>query len=226
MGKEMRDVLAGFPGVFCQGLYCVDGNGRVVFEKKLPPKAVEASEKLAAKLNTTIIGNYEDVIYGNTAGDPALLDEVNALWGEPIPVVVNSLASDGPDTYQKLVFMSNDVDMMRMKLRPQLEELAKRMEATVTTSYPTILEILPAGCSKALGVEMLCKELEIDVATQLLSIGDAENDKGMLEVAAIGVAVGNGDKVSKEAADIVLEKRSDDGAAGLAMIHFSPLREY
>ena len=224
LGPEIRDLLTGLPGVFCQGLYCVDGDGEVVFEKKLHPKAVVASEKLAAKFNTTIIGNFQDTIYGNNVGDAALLDEVNARWGEPIPVLLGSLASDGPDTYHKLVFMSNDVDMLKNELRPELERLAEETEATVTTSFPTILEILPAGCSKALGVEMLCKKLQIDPATQLLAMGDAENDKGMLEMAAIGVAMGNGSPICKKAADVVLEKRSDDGAAGLAMVHFSSLR--
>jgi len=44
-------------------------------------------------------------------------------------------------------------------------------------------------------------------------------------MAAIGVAVGNGCPVAKAAADIVLEQHSCDGAAGLAMQHFSPLRD-
>lgn len=225
LGPEIRNLLSDLPGVFCQGLYCVDGDGEVVFEKKLPPKAVAASEILAAKFNTTIIGNFQDIIYGNDMGDAALLGEVNALWGEPVPVLVPSLASDGPDTYHKLVFMSNDVDMLKNELRPELEKLAEETEATVTTSFPTILEILPAGCSKALGVEMLCKKLQIDPATQLLALGDAENDKEMLQMAAIGVAMGNGSPICKKAADVVMEKRSDEGAAGLAMGHFSPLRE-
>ena len=224
LGPEMRDLLSGLPGVFCQGLYCVDGNGNIVFEQKLPQEAIVASEKLAAKFKTTIIGNFEDTIYGNAVGDPALLAEVNSLWGEPIPTMIPSLANDGPQ-FHKLVFMSNNVDMLREELRPELEKLAQANGATVTTSHPTILEILPAGCSKALGVQKLCETLGIDPATELLALGDAENDKGMLEMAAIGVAVGNGSPLAKAAADIVLEQQSDDGAAGLAMECFSPLRD-
>lgn len=203
----------------------MDGNGGVVFEQKLPPEAIAASEKLADKLEATVIGNFEDVIYCNALGDPTLLVEVNSLWGESIPTMIPSLADNGPDQYHKLVFMSNDVDMLRDVMRPQLEELALKNGATVTTSFPTILELLPAGCSKALGVQKLCEFLDIDPATELLAMGDAENDKGMLEMAAIGVAMGNGSPVAKEAADIVLEERSDDGAAGLAMEYFSPLRD-
>lgn len=224
LGPEMRDLLSQLPGVFCQGLYCVDGEGKVVFERKLPLPAIAAAEAMAAKFLTTIIGNFEDCIYGNAVGDPTLLAAVNAKWGEPIPTIVPSLAKDGPQ-FHKLVFMSTDVDMLRDDMRPKLEVLARENGATVTTSHPTILELLPEGCSKALGVQKLCEALGIDPGTELLAMGDAENDKGMLEMAAIGVAVGNASPVAKAAADVVLEERSDDGAAGLAMEHFSPLRD-
>ena len=80
-----------------------------------------------------------------------------------------------------------------------------------------MLELLPQGCSKALGVEKLCQALGIDPSTQLLAIGDAENDVEMLEMAAIGVEVGNAGDLAREAADIVLDETNDDGGAGLAM---------
>ena len=40
---------------------------------------------------------------------------------------------------------------------------------------------------------------------------------GMLKMAAIGVAMGNGSGLAKDAADDVLEESNDKGAAGLAM---------
>ena len=35
--------------VYIQGFYCVDGDGNVVFERKLEPSAVEAAEELVAE---------------------------------------------------------------------------------------------------------------------------------------------------------------------------------
>ncbi|CAB9518297.1 Sugar phosphatase YidA [Seminavis robusta] len=218
----MREILSKLPGVFIQGLYCVDADGTVIFEKKLPKEATIASEAIAARFNATIIGNYEDAIYCNTAGDPQLLDEVNSLWGEPVPIPVDSLANDGPQ-FHKLVFMSNDVDMLRDDMRPELELLAKENGATVTTSFPTVLEILPEGCSKALGVRKLCEKLGVDPGKELLALGDAENDKEMLETACIGVAMGNASPVAKAAADIELVETSSQGGAGLAMERYSKL---
>jgi hydroxymethylpyrimidine pyrophosphatase-like HAD family hydrolase len=80
-----------------------------------------------------------------------------------------------------------------------------------------MLELLPEGCSKALGVQKLCEVLGVDPSTQLLALGDAENDVEMLKMASVGVAVGNGCGLAKEAADVILEETSDEGGAGIAM---------
>ena len=47
--------------------------------------------------------------------------------------------------------------------------------------------------------------------------GDAENDVEMLEMSAIGVAVGNASSVTKNAADIVLPLTSSEGGVGMAL---------
>jgi hydroxymethylpyrimidine pyrophosphatase-like HAD family hydrolase len=80
-----------------------------------------------------------------------------------------------------------------------------------------MLEILPEGCSKALGVTKLCEELGIDPKSQLLAIGDAENDVEMLKMASVGVAVGNANDMAKAAADVVVPLTSCEGGAGLTI---------
>jgi hydroxymethylpyrimidine pyrophosphatase-like HAD family hydrolase len=67
----------------------------------------------------------------------------------------------------------------------------------------------------------MCKHLGIDPETELLALGDQENDIGMLKMAAIGVSVGNGSPIAKEAADYVMEMTSNEGAAGVAMNRFA-----
>jgi hydroxymethylpyrimidine pyrophosphatase-like HAD family hydrolase len=83
-----------------------------------------------------------------------------------------------------------------------------------------MLEVLPKGCSKAQGVTELCKLLGIDPSTQLLAMGDAENDIGMLRLAAIGVAVGNAIPMVKGMADIVMTETNSEGGAGVAIEQF------
>ena len=52
---------------------------------------------------------------------------------------------------------------------------------------------------------------------ELLALGDAENDVGMLEMAAIGVAVGNASCPARKAADYIMKETNNEGAAGIAM---------
>ncbi len=47
--------------------------------------------------------------------------------------------------------------------------------------------------------------------------GDAENDVGMLEGSAVGVAVGNAGSAAKDASDIVLPLTASEGGVGLAL---------
>ena len=55
---------------------------------------------------------------------------------------------------------------------------------------------------------------------QLLALGDAENDIDMLEMAAVGVAVGNACELAKSSADFVMDKTNDEGGAGAAINRF------
>ena len=75
----------------------------------------------------------------------------------------------------------------------------------------------PKGASKARGVQKLCEHLGLDMSTELLAIGDAENDIGFLQDSAFGVAVANAVPRTKEAADWVLKESNNDGGAGVAI---------
>jgi hydroxymethylpyrimidine pyrophosphatase-like HAD family hydrolase len=63
----------------------------------------------------------------------------------------------------------------------------------------------------------LCERLEVDSAEELLALGDAENAEKMLEMASIGVAIGNGSPEAKHPSDIEMMETSGEGGAGLAM---------
>ncbi|CAB9514069.1 Endoribonuclease YBEY, chloroplastic [Seminavis robusta] len=222
LGPEIRELLSQLPGVFIQGLYCIDSNGNVLFEQKLTAAAVEKAEILAEKHGVTLLGYDGDSLYSNKGGDPTLCAEIHEKWGEPKPTSISSLAEHANGLH-KILFVLQDKATLTNTVRPDLEAMANENDATVTQAIPTMLELLPQGCSKALGVQKLCQSLGIDPGTQLLAIGDAENDIGMLEMAAIGVAVGNACGMAREAADYVMDETNDEGGAGAAMEKFSPL---
>eukprot|EP00980_Cylindrotheca_fusiformis_P007101 scaffold1489_cov194-Cylindrotheca_fusiformis.AAC.11 len=212
LGPDLAALLSQCPGVYIQGLYCIVGD-EVVFEKKLPKAAIRAAEELVEKTGVSVIAYDGDDLYTTTVTADAI--ELHEKYGEPMFKEIASLAGHEPGIH-KILICDNDLDKLA-KVRPELEALAKENNATVTQAVPTMLELLPVGCSKALGVQKVCEALGIDPKTGLLALGDAENDVGMLEMAAVGVCVGNGSQLAKDAADIVLEETSDEGGAGLAI---------
>lgn len=212
LGPELARLLEQCPGVFIQGLYCVVGD-TVVFEKKLVTPAIEAAEKLVEKTQTSIIAYDGDDLY--TTKVTKSVKDLHEIYGEPMSKEIPSIAGHGPGIH-KILICDDDLDKIA-EVRMELEALAKENGATVTQALPTMLELLPEGCSKALGVKKLCENLGLDPATDLMAMGDAENDVEMLQLAAVGVCVGNGSKLAKDAADIVLDETSDEGAAGLAI---------
>jgi Cof subfamily protein (haloacid dehalogenase superfamily) len=71
-------------------------------------------------------------------------------------------------------------------------------------------DIVPKGSSKAIGMEVLRKTLDIK-RENIYAIGDSTNDIEMLEYAQVGIAMGNGKEELKKVADYVTDPIDQDG---------------
>jgi hydroxymethylpyrimidine pyrophosphatase-like HAD family hydrolase len=69
--------------------------------------------------------------------------------------------------------------------------------------------VLPSGVDKASGLKAALRELSIDTS-EVVGVGDAENDHAMLDLCGLGAAVANALPLLKAEADLVLER--DHGA--------------
>jgi hydroxymethylpyrimidine pyrophosphatase-like HAD family hydrolase len=213
----MQALLSQVPGVYVQGLYCVDATGKVVFEKKLAQIAVEQAMSLAAKCGVSLIAYDGDTIYATESSNAEHLNDIHAKWGEPQPQVLDdaSMKQYAPG-FHKVLLMGDCADEMSY-IRPELEALATSLDCVVTQAIPVMLELLPSGCGKAVGVQQLCAHLGLDLQQNVVAIGDAENDLDLLQQAAIGIAVGNAAPAVKDVADVVLVETNNEGGAGRAI---------
>lgn len=143
-------------------------NHEVVYEEKLPSAAVEAAEELLAAVDIAVVGYDGDNLY-TTDLTRKEVAELHEKFGEPASEEISSLVGHLPGVH-KLLLMDNDLEKLNQEVRPRLEELAKEYKCVVTQAVPTMLELLPFGCSKAKGVQMLCEHLGVDPTTQLLTL--------------------------------------------------------
>ena len=98
------------------------------------------------------------------------------------------------------------------------EEVAERArraigeDAVATWAGLRLVEISAAGVTKASALERLCRRLGI-AASEVVAVGDMDNDLPMLAWAGTGVAVANATPEVLDAADEVTAANTDDGVA-------------
>lgn len=85
-------------------------------------------------------------------------------------------------------------------------------EFTIVQSAPFFLEFLNLDSNKGIGIQAICEYLAID-STDVICVGDAENDHHMIEYAGLGVAMNNAMPQTKAIADYITDSNNDDGVA-------------
>ncbi len=82
-------------------------------------------------------------------------------------------------------------------------------------------DLIPKGNGKADGIRAALERYDLK-ADEIIAFGDGENDIPMLEIAGIGVAMGNAKQMVKDKADYVTLSVHDDGVCA-ALRHFGLL---
>ena len=95
-----------------------------------------------------------------------------------------------------------------------LTELRQRFagQMELTRSHARIVEGNPIGVSKGDALCRLAAHLSVP-QTEVMAIGDQDNDAPMVAWAGVGVAMGNASPATKAAADWVAPPVTEDGAA-------------
>lgn len=84
------------------------------------------------------------------------------------------------------------------------------------------IHLQPRGVSKGEAMRELAVEMGIPTS-EILAIGDSENDVEMLEAAGVGVAVANATPATRMAADVVTSRPHGDGFVEAVKMHYSDL---
>lgn len=212
LGKLGEELTSGSAtgGVYLQGLIVYKG-GEVVYERTL---------EAAVALDVMAFAREKDVSLIAFNGDRILCEKMDesiasvTAQHEPMPEVVPledfiSSSSSSTNRIHKLILLAPP--SVISSIRPSLASyLGPR--TTLTQAQGDMLEVLPPGGSKGLGVQKLLEALEVDKAN-ILAIGDQENDLEMLKMAGTAVAMGNAPLHVKTVAGFQTRSNDEDGAA-------------
>lgn len=119
-------------------------------------------------------------------------------------------ASDDEEFFKMLIVGDKDaLDNIREIIPTELTDFF-----AVVRSEAHFLEFIPHHSTKGTALKELCEALGFGIEHSM-AFGDAENDLAMIKAAGLGVAMGNGFEMVKEAADVVTKANDEDGVAYL-----------
>jgi Cof subfamily protein (haloacid dehalogenase superfamily) len=209
LGPELP--LAELHGVYLNGLLVLSPGERVVFERLLDPSIGEVIVQYCKEHGLSLLGYSGSHIVCETRDSniDGIMD-----YHEPMPKEIGGLRrafTDGYPIHKLIVISSRGASSVIDHHRPKLEALLGDTVA-ITQAMSHMLEFLPAGGGKSEGLQHLLNSIGVDKG-QVLAMGDAQNDIGMLQLAGTSVAMGQAEKSVRKYADFITVSNANDGAA-------------
>ncbi len=100
------------------------------------------------------------------------------------------------------------------KLEEVIKNIPKELydKYTIVRSAKFFLEFLNKNANKGTALSALCETIDIPVA-RTIAVGDEENDRHMIELAGLGVAMGNARDSIKDIANHITTSNNEHGVA-------------
>lgn len=198
------------PGVFQQGLM-VFSESSLIYERALAeeaPTVIDIVIEFCKAEGVTVIAYAGEQIIAEK-----ITEECRSLtvYHEPMPQVfppgIAKLSEHGIKTH-KLILL--DKQEILEGIRPKLAA-ALGSQATLTSAVPGMLEVLPPGTNKGLGVQQLLRHYGVHEDDHVVAFGDGENDIEFLsDAVSHGIAVANANPKLKSVARWVSTSSNDD----------------
>ncbi|EFH90278.1 Cof-type HAD-IIB family hydrolase [Ktedonobacter racemifer] len=189
--------------------------GRIFHTQKLQAEiAHQALEILVRHKVQPIIHHYHEEQEESWTGP----EEFDTTWIAPYLEIAQGLRRlhyqrcclGQPDPLRVVAFTSEEIIQ---RMLPEISALECAWNTTPLGSYRTAeLSIMHQHCSKASGVQALASYLAIPLS-QVMAIGDGNNDIEMLQSVGWGVAMGQARAKVREAAKAITASNAEDGVA-------------
>ena len=198
---EEENILPGLVfdgGVWVTGQYC-ELHGECILQNCFTAGQLVILREFLERRGRSCIFLEKDAMYCNLVDDRIRKEQESI--GTAVPPVRDIADLEERRVLQTMQFIDEAEEKELLALLP---------DCALTRWGEGVVDFLPAGGGKEQGILAFCKKLGITPA-QVIAFGDAENDIAMLQLAGIGVAMGNGEPAAKAAADYVTDRIEEDG---------------
>jgi Cof subfamily protein (haloacid dehalogenase superfamily) len=184
---------------------------RVLHETRLDPVVIPAIVQLAAERGWNLEFETPYTIYLRHSDRHSemllnLRKMENLCW-------VEDYLREMPETPHKFLISVEEAaqrDSVEAEVRACWDQSLARL--TIVPSHPLLVEGIPYGMSKAVGVDWLARRLGVR-REEVMAVGDNDNDAEMLAWAGLGVAMGHASPKALAAASETVPPVAEDGAA-------------
>jgi len=208
MGVEKGAVVA------LNGAYVKEkGSCTAIHKCVLPDEEVKKMYELIAQSNIRTYFSTQDMSISNMMLPDEIIKRGQGQGGTPTKCYPKERFNEILQTFageilKVSIVNENNLDMF-LKLKKAFEDLGT---VDVVRSDVDYVEMTKLGCSKGSAVKLLAEYLGID-REEVICIGDNENDISMIKYAGLGIAMGNGCELAKQAADFVTDTNVNSGVA-------------
>lgn len=177
---------------------------KVLFERLLSEdigrRLIEISEERHVHLQVY----QDDLLYGAEDNERLSLYAKKVQVPYTVEPNLRALAKKG---FAKAIYIGDPAYLEEMQI--ELKELFGH-RAHITKSTPYFLEVTHPEANKGFALRELANHLNIPLS-QTIGVGDNFNDTELLEVAGLGVAMGNAVEPLKQAADFITYTNNQEG---------------
>lgn len=183
-------------------------NGEILFERRINPEMLPYQEKKARKNGFALFTYHDNLILTNNSDDEHVLDEAEL---NDLVVIEEEEFSTAIDFAPCKCMLVSDDEAALVALE---EHWKKRLSGVldVFRSEPFFLEVVPCSVDKANTLGALLEHLGVK-REEVMAIGDGTCDVAMLQLAGMGVAMGQAPDSVKACADYITASNEEDGVA-------------
>ena len=179
----------------------------LMYEKRIHPDMFPFIEKEARKYNLAMFTYKEDTIYTDSPDSEYVRREaeLNRMKIARADDFVDGI----PFSPCKVVLAGDPSTLTSIE-----GGIARRLAGTLSVfrSEPDFLEFAPQNVDKNYGLEILLNKINVD-PENIIAVGDGIRDISMIQMAGLGIAMGNAVDSVKLCTDAFTASNNDDGVA-------------